>query len=300
MTRTLILGGSGMLGHKLFQLLRDRFEGVVCTLRGDRASTPLSAIPLLAGTDVLWGVDASDWPALEHLLRARRPEVVINALGIIKQRALASAVGPSIQINALLPHQLAATLEEWDGRLIHFGTDCVFSGRQGGYRETDVSDAADVYGKTKYLGEVAAATNALTIRSSIIGRELTHHHSLLDWFLAHNHGTVQGYQRAIYSGLTTNEMAEVVTLVLRKHRALHGLYHVASEPTSKHDLLTLLKDAYRLDVTIRPVTEPVIDLSLNGDRFAAATGYVAPEWRRLVTNLAADPTPYADWLASVR
>lgn len=286
-----------MLGHKLFQLLRERFAEVMCTIRGERASSPFAVLPLFAGDDVLWGVDAYDWPALERLLRTRRPTVVINALGIVKQRELANDEGPTMQLNARLPHQLAATLLDWGGRLIHFSTDCVFSGRRGGYRESDVSDVTDIYGKSKYLGEVAESPNTVTLRTSMIGRELSHHQSLLDWFLAQNHGEVRGYSRAIYSGLTTVEMAAVITLLLRAHPGLHGLYQVVSAPISKHELLRLLARAFDLDVRIHPVDEPAIDLSLNGERFAAATGYVAPDWPQLVRELAADPTPYPRWLA---
>ncbi len=291
----LILGGAGMLGHKLFQRLQDRAGHVACTVRAPRDSR-LRRLPLFADGDVEWSMDAQDWPALAALLRARRPAVVVNALGIIKQRAAARDPIPSIQINALLPHQLASLVEEWGGRLIHFSSDCVFSGRGGHYRESDPADAEDLYGRSKFLGEVTGRASTLTLRTSMIGRELSWHHSLLDWFLSQNHGTVQGYQQVIYSGSTTVELARVVGDLISTHPHLHGLYHVVTPAIAKHDLLHLIADAFKMDVRITPAAEPFSDRSLNGDGFRVATGYVSPPWPQLVADLAADPTPYPDWL----
>lgn len=291
----MVLGGGGMLGHKLFQTLSATFPEVACTIRAPRESR-LARLPLFARADVAWGVDARDWPSLSALLRARRPAVVINALGIIKQRAAATDPLPSIQINALLPHQLAALVHEWGGRLIHISSDCVFSGHGSYYRETDLTDAVDLYGRSKALGEVTDWPWAVTLRTSMIGRELSSHHSLLDWFLAQNHGEVTGYRRVIYAGSTTNELSRLIADLITSHPDLHGLYHVASQAIAKHDLLRLIADAYGMDVRITPAADPVSDRSLNGDLFHAATGYVSPSWPHLVADLAADPTPYTEWL----
>ena len=255
---------------------------------------------MFAGSKVFWGIDVIDWPSLRVLLRAQQPEVVINAVGIIKQRQLATSAIPSIQINALLPHQLAETLAPWGGRLLHFSSDCVFSGDRGNYTEQDNCDADDLYGRSKFLGEVTEAPNAVTLRSSIIGRELHHHESLLDWFLSKNHQEVKGFTRVIYSGLTTNEFVTVVNRILTRHPELSGLYQVASDPLSKHDLLQLIAEAFHLDVRITPTAEPVSDRSFSGAKFTAATGYVAPKWPDLIAALATDDTPYGEWLELIR
>jgi dTDP-4-dehydrorhamnose reductase len=292
--RVLILGGAGMLGHKLFQLLPERLGEVACTVRHDQHSS-LSRVPLFRDGDVTWGIDAMDFEGVARVVRARRPDVVVNAIGIIKQRPQAHDTIPSIELNSLLPHRLAALLAEWGGRLIHISTDCVFSGRRGGYREDDVPDPLDLYGRSKLLGEVVEAPNAVTLRTSMIGRELFGHRSLLDWFLSRSPGPVTGYRRVIYSGLTTNELAGVVGRLVTGHPELHGLFHVAGRAISKHDLLTLVAKAYALDVMLTPSDEPVSDRSLAGDRFAATAGYTAPDWPALVSALAADRTPYAEW-----
>lgn len=297
--RVLILGAAGMLGHKVLQHFVARGDDVTGTVRDGREKSALARLPLFAGNNILWNVDALDWPGLRATVRAHQPDVVINALGIIKQRQLAKSPIPSIQVNALLPHLLAETLAPWNGRLVHISSDCVFNGSRGHYTEDDPSDADDLYGRSKCLGEVVDAANAITLRSSIIGRELRHHQSLLDWFLAQRGGQAQGYRRVLYSGLTTIEMALVIDQVVHQHLPLSGLYQVTSATISKHDLLVLLAATFKLDVRIIPMDTPVSDRSLCGDRFRQATGYVAPPWADLAAALAADPTPYGEWLATV-
>ena len=293
--KVMVLGGGGMLGHKMFQVLRKGFAGTFGTVREDIWKPPFDRVELLQGHDVVRDVDVTDFPGLEAILSAFRPEYVVNCVGVIKQRAEAVSPIPSITINSLLPHQLAQMAARWGGRVIHFSTDCVFNGKRGGYLEGDFSDAEDLYGKTKFLGEVAAA-NALTLRTSIIGRELSEHRSLLDWFLAQNHKTVRGYRRVIYSGVTTNHLAQLVASIIQEHPALHGLYQVASEPISKHDLLCLLREAYRLDVRIEPDDLEASDRSMSCERLREAIDYKCPPWPALVRQLAEDDTPYEKWL----
>ena len=286
-----------MLGHKLFQVLRERFPDTLCTTREEVREAPFKRVQLLQGDDVLRGVDVMDLPGLRQRLADLRPDYVINAVGIIKQRDEARSAIPSIAINSLLPHQLAAMARNWGGRVIHFSTDCVFSGKQGGYTEEDDSDADDLYGKSKFLGEVAT-DNALTLRTSIIGRELVEHKSLLDWFLAQQHQTIKGFKRVIYSGVTTNQLAQVVAEIIKHHPTLAGLYQVVATSISKYDLLCLLRDAYHVDVDIVPDETAVSDRSMRGDKLRAAIGYVSPTWPILVKNLAHDPTPYQDWVTA--
>lgn len=297
-TRIVLLGATGMLGHKIFQGLELQFPGIRATMRGALTSGALRHVTLLNRGNVIEGVDVMDFESLRKVLEEVRPEVVVNAVGMIKQRSEAVSAIPSITVNALFPHRLADLLARWNGRLIHFSTDCVFSGRRGGYSETDVSDAEDLYGRSKYLGEVIAP-NAVTLRTSIIGRELAEHRSLLDWFLSKHGGRVRGFRKVVYSGVTTNEMAKVVGMLISDHRNLSGLFQVVSEPITKYALLGLVREAYGLQVEIDPDDTEVSDRSMRGDKFRAATGYVAPSWRDLVGALVSDETPYAEWGTSV-
>jgi dTDP-4-dehydrorhamnose reductase len=299
MPRLLVLGGSGMLGHKIFQRLKRDCTAAYCTLHTQAKAGSFHGIPLFDDERVVWGVDVLRTVAFHALLRRLRPDVIVNCIGIIKQRASANATIPSIRINALLPHELAELCSEWQGRLIHFSTDCVFSGQCGHYREDDRSDAEDLYGRSKFLGEVIAP-NTVTLRTSIIGRELAEHMSLLDWFLSQKKGaTVRGFRKVIYSGITTNEMANVVTMMIRDLPTLSGLFQVVAEPITKYALLALVRDAYRLDIKLEPDDREVSDRSMNGEKFSTATGWRAPPWSTMVRELADDPTPYAEWGVSV-
>jgi dTDP-4-dehydrorhamnose reductase len=293
-TEIVVLGGTGMLGHKMFQRLRKRFPETYCTIRGSIDDLPLCNVDIFHSGQVLEHCDLTDLTALERFLAQHRPRFVVNCAGIIKQRSASKDAVTSIRTNALLPHQLSEICERWDARLIHFSTDCVFSGKRGNYREDDMADAADLYGRTKFLGEVANG-HALTLRTSIIGRELIHGQSLLEWFLSQNHRRVYGYRRALFSGVTTNQLADLVSDLVEERADLSGLYQVTNQTISKFDLLCLLREAYELDIEVVPDDEFFCDRSLRGDRFEAATGYSRPPWEELVAQLANDDTPYEEW-----
>ena len=289
--RVLILGGAGMLGHKLWQVFQGRYDTWV-TLRGSHRD--YAHLNLFEQERVVEGVDAFNFDTLVAALAQVRPEVVVNCIGVIKQLPTASDPLISLTLNALLPHWLRALCRADGARLIHISTDCVFSGRKGGYTEADVSDAEDLYGRTKFLGEVAGP-GALTLRTSIIGRELQTTSGLVEWFLSQAGGRVRGFSRAIYSGFTTLELARIVGQVIDTRPDLSGLYQVSSEPIDKCALLGLLRAAYALPIDIEPDAEVVIDRSLDSRRFREATGYAPPAWPEMVQALAHDPTPYAQW-----
>jgi dTDP-4-dehydrorhamnose reductase len=280
--RILILGGDGMLGHQLLRHFRGRQDARV-TLRLGREAYEVHR--LFDPATAFYGVDATRTDVLLQILAEFRPEAVVNAVGIIKQRPEAKSVIPSLEINSLLPHRLALLCRTVEARLIHFSTDCVFSGRRGNYCETDQPDAEDLYGRTKLLGEVTEP-HCLTLRTSMIGPELSRKTGLLEWFLAQRGQTVKGFTRAIFSGFPTPELARIVELVLLDAPAIHGLYHVAAQPISKHDLLTLVRDRLRIPVTIERDETFECDRSLDASRFHRDTGYSPPAWEAMIDNLA--------------
>jgi dTDP-4-dehydrorhamnose reductase len=289
MARVLVLGTAGMLGHKAVQRLGNSFE-VAGTVRGAHVESWLREA--IGDARVYTGVSAEDLGSIERVLDEFRPDVVLNCIGIIKQLKEAKDPIPSISINALLPHQLARLTQARDARLIHFSTDCVFAGTRGGYTEDDQPDAYDLYGRTKLLGEVTGP-NCLTIRSSIIGHELRNGLSLVDWFLSQRGGEVQGFTRAIYSGLSTPVMADLVGWLIKNHPDLGGLWQVASEPISKYELLKLIKRVYDLPITVHPQDQFCCDRSLDGTRFRQKTGWVAPSWPDMIAAMHQDYRPVA-------
>ena len=290
----LVTGITGMLGHKMFQVIRARFPGTMGTAIEDVKKPPFDKVDFLQGNDVICNVDLADFEGLRRLLRDIRPDFVINCAGIVKQREQGNRAIPLITINALLPHKLAEIALEWGGKIIHPSTDCVFSGRRGAYGEHDQPDPEDLYGRSKLLGELQYE-NSLTLRTSIIGRELTEFKSLLEWLISQRDKTVRGFKGVIYSGVTTIELADVVTLILREYPGLHGLYQVVSKPISKYDLLIMLIRAFGLTVEIIPDLSVISDRSMIGDKLRLATGYRCPDWPELIQTLAQDPTPYQQW-----
>ena len=289
--RILILGGTGMLGHKMHDVL-SRGHDVISTTRTPLSSLSVEGSGFFRRGRLIEHVDATDLHRLAGLVTENAPDAVINCVGVVKQRMVVRDAHVSISVNALLPHQLSELCATHGARMIHFSTDCVFSGAKGDYAEDDPSDATDLYGRTKYLGEVVDK-GALTIRSSIVGRELDHFQSLVEWFLRQR-GEVCGFTRAIYTGVTTDQMALIVNRVLVEHPSLSGLYQVASSKVSKFDLLSLIRERFAMQelVTLVPDDAFACDRSLRGERFEAATGIEVPSWDRMVTGLAQESGRY--------
>lgn len=280
--KILILGGSGMLGHRLWLNLR-QFHETWVTVRDDRSVIP--DMPEFPREYIRTHVDARTFDEVTRALASIQPDLVINCIGLIKQLGhIAKDPLFSISINALLPHRVSLICRAAHIRMIHISTDCVFSGRKGYYVEGDHSDAEDIYGRTKFLGEVFYP-HTITLRTSLIGRELKNHLGLIEWFLAQK-GTIHGFNKAIYTGFTTDELSRVILNHVIPNTNLSGLYHVSSEQISKYDLLNLTKVAFRKDIEILPDEDFVCDRSLDSSRFQAATGYAPPTWSEMINELA--------------
>lgn len=274
-----------MLGHQLWRHFGAGHE-VWPVLRRAPASYP--GLPETGREHCQVCPDVTDLGALESLFERARPEVVFNCVGVVKQKAECADPVPTIAINALLPHRIAALCASSGGRLVHVSTDCVFSGERGGYTEADAPDAGDLYGRSKLLGEVGGA-HAVTLRTSIIGRELTGRHGLVDWFLGSEGQAVRGFRKAIFSGVTTIEFGRIAERVLTEGRDMTGIWHVSAEPIDKFTLLTLLKDAYSWSGEIGEDVSVVCDRSLDSTRFRNRMGYRPPDWKTMVAELAAAP-----------
>jgi dTDP-4-dehydrorhamnose reductase len=270
-----------MLGNAMLRTLAqsDAYE-VWGTARSDGV---LKHFDAALAKRIITGIDVENVDSLTSLLANVRPSAVINCIGLVKQLAKADDPLSALPINALLPHRLARLCGLVGARFVHISTDCVFNGRKGDYLESDPSDAEDLYGRSKYLGEVSYP-HAITLRTSIIGHELSSAHGLVGWFLAQD-GTVKGYRKAIFSGLPTVELSHVVRDVVLPNLELSGLYHVAAQPIAKYDLLQLVRDAYGKTIDIEPDDRVAIDRSLNAERFREATGYVPAPWPELVARM---------------
>ncbi len=278
--KILILGGTGMLGHLLLRYLSAFPEYNVTTtarsLTGMKKHFPADMLVRFLPNSV----DANYLESIIRALASIQPDIVINCIGIIKQLPLAEDPLTAITVNALLPHRISLISQTVGARLIHISTDCVFDGKKGMYAENDQSNAEDIYGRTKFLGEVAYP-HCVTLRTSIIGHELKGRYGLIEWFLAQNK-KIHGFRKAIYSGFPTIELARIIRVHVLPNHELSGIYHVSSEPVSKYDLLRLVAERYGKDIEIEPYDDFVQDRSLDSTIFREMTGYQPPAWDTMI------------------
>jgi dTDP-4-dehydrorhamnose reductase len=281
MKKILILGGTGMLGHTLFSYLSSQNRwNVYATTRTTEGLSPW--FPEELARNVRSWVDADNFDTVVRALAAIRPDIVVNCIGLIKQLWIATDPLSAITVNSQLPHRISLICRTTGARLIHLSTDCVFNGEKGNYKESDPSNAEDLYGRTKYLGEVTYP-HCVTIRTSIIGHELKGFHGLIEWFLRQE--SVKGYTNAIFSGFPTIELSHIIGDFIIPNDRLKGVYHISSQPVSKYELLKLVADRYSKDIDIEPYGDVQIDRSLDSSLFQNATQYSPPSWQELVEKM---------------
>ena len=281
-----ILGANGMLGNALmYSLTSTQDYQVLGAVRNESAK---QFFPPQIAKHIVTGIDAQDIASIRDFLEVKKPDVVINSIGIVKQIDNGADPIRAIEFNAMLPHQLSKICQSIGTRLIHISTDCVFSGKKGtAYLESDSPDPVDLYGRTKLLGELGDAPHELTLRTSYIGNDFESTNGLLEWFLAQN-GPISGYTKAIYSGLPTVILADLIRDQVLKIPQLHGLYHVSSSPISKYNLLNLVATVFEKNIIINPDDRFTIDRSLDSTRFKDATRFVAPSWERMIEKMHQD------------
>ncbi len=280
-----------MLGHKLVQVFKEKFD-VWTTIRSN--FDKYKKFGILDKKKTIENLSVEDLKTVEKIISRIHPDVIINAVGIIKQVQTSRDVVKTLTINSIFPHHLAVIAEKNEARLINISTDCVFNGKKGNYKEIDLPDALDLYGRSKNLGEVGKR-NCLTLRTSVIGRELETSHSLLEWFLSNQGKKVKGFINAVYSGFPTIVFADILADLLVNHKNLEGIYHLSSEPINKFELLKLIKSAYKADIEIEPFEEYKINRSLDSTKLRREIGFEPMSWEKMVKVMADDPTPYKDW-----
>lgn len=292
--RVLVLGATGMLGHKMIQVLDQRGFEVIGTVRGSMSDEWLiNNSKWLAYDDIgmIGGVSARDMNTVYNAVEQTNPDFVVNCIGIVKQLKESNDLELSYKVNTILPRKLAVFCRSIDTKLIHISTDCVFDGKVGNYTEDSPITAEDIYGLTKFSGEVDDDWN-LTLRTSIIGRELNSSNGLLEWLLSNKGTQISGYTRAIFTGLTTMELSEQVADIIKYSDDLTGLYHISSDPIDKYTLVSKLNEAYCNGAIITPDDAVAIDRSLSYDKLQCVIGYVPKIWDDMIDDLVEDITPY--------
>lgn len=289
--KIVVLGVTGMLGHKMLQTLEKAFPGQVYGfMRGSKAR--LIPFNLVSADHLIENVDVENTSSLIKALNSLKPQYVINCTGITIRKLERDSIQKNFAINSVVPQILSFWCNQNQAKLIHFSTDCVFNGERGNYSESDMPDAEDVYGRSKYLGETPHHPSALTIRLSIVGRELFGKTELIEWFLSQRNKTISGYSEVYYSGVTTNFASREVVRIIQKFPNLSGLYQVSSEKISKYDLLVIANKVFKANVEIKNDASKKSDKSLNCDLYIKATQFTKPRWQDMLTELAEDTAHY--------
>ncbi len=281
--RIMILGASGMIGHRIWLEAKERWQNnVFCTMRN-----PVNS-DLFRGKNIYSNIDVQDWLRVVDILNREKPDVIINAVGITIRKSEIDNLNNTIEINSFFPRRLLKWAQANNSRVIHLSTDCVFDGGEGQYTELSQPTAKDNYGKTKFLGEIEGE-KALTLRFSCIGRELNSHTELLDWFLSQNGKTIRGFSHVMYSGLTSTVIAKEICRLINDFPNLEGVFQLSSDPISKYDLLCLAKEYFKVDVEIEKFENFSSDKTLVCDKYKSATGFKPASWRDMMKEISLDP-----------
>jgi len=236
-------------------------------------------------------IDITNSDSIKKIFHQSQFDVLINCIGLIKQRDSLVSDSEMMAINGEFPHRLAQIANSHGTRVIHISTDCVFSGSKGNYLESDSPNPVDVYGKSKLQGEINDSKN-LTLRTSHIGRELTVKKSFIEWLVSQKGGHVNGYSHAIYSGLTTQALATTLSKLLLGNSRLTGLFHVSSQPISKLEIINKLNELLDLRITVTPDASVEINRSLNSEKFQKATSICPQTWDEMLSDLCQDQKTY--------
>lgn len=250
--RILILGAHGMAGHMINEYLRTKTSYEVYALSRNRPTSDKEIC-----------LDVRETIELEKIIKSFHFDVIINCIGLLNENAEKN-IEKAIWLNSYFPHLLKMWSLNHNFKLIHISTDCVFSGRDGGYNESSESDGIGIYARSKALGEVLDDKN-LTIRTSIIGPELKSDGiGLFHWFM-NQENKIMGYRKSIWSGVTTLQLAKSITSILNSE--ITGIYHLTNNnPISKAELLELFKKYTLKDIEIENIDGKYSNKSLIDNR----------------------------------
>ncbi len=290
--KVVIIGATGMLGHKMYMRLKNHFD-CYAFARTDFAT--VERFKIFQQERFVGGVDALSENEVISRLNEIGPKVVLNCVGMTTRKIDEKKISQLIRINSYFPHVLDEWCRDNSGRLIHFSTDCVFSGRKGGYTEDDSTDARDVYGLSKMLGEVSSKSS-LTIRSSIVGLEIMHKTELFEWLISQQGKKITGYDQVFYSGVTTNYMSDIVRQIVDSYPDLSGVVHLSSPKISKFTLLGMLNKALGLGADINAKSDYKSDKSLDSTRlFKVLNNTEKPNWNSMIAEIQREFPQYQGW-----
>ena len=281
--KILILGLSGMLGHKLFSYLQKQntYELYATTTTNFEIEHPNFKI---VNKKNIFFSKTQNIDFFKKKITDIKPDLVINCIAILKESFFYLNPLKFIEINTVLPLQISELSKIFGFRFIHFSTDILYADTNKLSCENDKITLEGPYAASKFLGEVKN-NNSLTIRTSIIGHQLNNKNSLVEWFLSYEGETVNGYSNVIYSGLPTTEISKIIHEKIIPNVNLKGIINISSNPISKFELLKKIKKYYNKKVKINIDNSAISNRSLDSNLFNNKTGYLAPDWDVLVKEM---------------
>ena len=279
--KILILGGTGQLGNTLTRYLLKNYKyDVISTFKNKKKIKNLNLIPYKKNFFYLNIMNKNN---IKKFLTAHKPDIVVNCIGLVKQKINSKNINQAIFLNSILPNFLSNLSIEFNFKLILISTDCVFSGKKGNYSENDTPDPVDLYGQTKYLGEIDNNKQVLTLRTSYVGHEIEDSTGLLEWFFRQK--KVFGYKKAYFTGLPTIELSEIICKYFLKSKNIYGLYNIAGKKISKYNFLKNIISVYNLNIDLNEDSKFKIDRSLNTSKFKKLFDYQPQNWIQLAKKM---------------
>ena len=277
--RILILGANGMLGSQICSVFSNTNFQIYATTKKDN-------ILEYKNIKLIKNINVRKISKIIKLIKKIKPKVVINCTGFIKQKQKSKKQTNNIHfLNGVFPVFLDNISVKYQFHHIHFSTDCVFDGKLGMYNENSVMNAKDDYGKSKIFAEQNIKNNTIVFRTSIIGHEINKKkYGLLEWFL-NSSNIVSGYSNVYFSGLTTNELSNILVKIIKKKKFFYGIYNVSSKRISKFNLLFLINKIYNKNKTILKDKKKFLDRSLNSKLFSKIFNLKINTWKTQIEEM---------------
>ena len=255
MKKILVIGINGMAGHVIFKYLQEKNTNKVFGLARN-----------IEPTESIFNLDVSDTVELIKIINSYNFDFIINCVGILNKDA-EDHPEKAIWFNSYFPDFLESITKDKNSKVISISTDCVFSGKNGNYIETDKKDGEGFYAVSKALGEIVNYKD-LTIRTSIIGPELKKDGiGLFNWVLNQT-GDINGFTNAYWSGITTLELAKFINKITSESNFPNGLIHLTNNvKINKYNLLQIIKEVFELnDIVINESGQYKVDKSFISTR----------------------------------
>ena len=276
--KILVIGASGLIGNAIFHECLNFKYDVYGTIKRKNKKYFFKK----NSNKIFSNIRIENDKEIVKIIKKIKPNIVINCAAVVKKYIDLYSIKKIFEINSKFPKKLEHLTSMYNFKLIHISTDCVFDGKHGNYSEDDIPNPQDIYGLSKYFGEVKS-DNCLTIRTSVIGPELKKSQGLYEWFMKQN-GKIKGYKKFIFSGLTSFELSKIIISNLSNFK-LGSIVHISSKPINKFELLKKFKKTFsKKDLVIKECNKIKINRSLISN-FQKKNNIKISSWNKMLSDM---------------